>query len=111
MWLTDARVVDVLTGVTHDGASVEISGDRIGAIQKRPGAGERMSLEGRYLVPGLLSVHTHLSAVYPSRPPTGTRTSDACSGRDVGRFVGKHEESGLDAFTSLARWPPMRARS
>ena len=65
MWLTDARVVDVVQGQISDGVSVEISGDRIGAIQKQPGAGERMSLGGRYLVPGLISVHTHLSVVYP----------------------------------------------
>ena len=65
MWLTDARVVDVVTGEVRDGVSVEISGGRIGAIRKQPGAGERMSLDGRYLVPGLISVHTHLSVVYP----------------------------------------------
>ncbi len=65
MWLTDARVVDVVAGEVRDGVSVEISGGRIGAIQKQPGAGEQMSLEGRYLVPGLISVHTHLSMVYP----------------------------------------------
>lgn len=65
MWLTDARVVDVVTGEIRDGVSVEISGGRIGAIRKQPGTGERMSLGGRYLVPGLISVHTHLSVVYP----------------------------------------------
>ena len=65
MWLTDVRVVDVVAGEVRDGVSVEISGGRIGAIQKQPGAGEQMSLEGRYLVPGLISVHTHLSMVYP----------------------------------------------
>ncbi|MCQ3804847.1 MAG: amidohydrolase family protein [bacterium] len=65
MWLTDARVVDVVRGQIRDGVSVEISGGRIGAIQKQPGAGERRSLGGRYLVPGLISVHTHLSVVYP----------------------------------------------
>ena len=65
MWLTDARVVDVVAGEVRDGVSVEISGGRIGAIQKQPGAGEQMSLEGRYLVPGLISVHSHLSMVYP----------------------------------------------
>ena len=65
MWLTDARVVDVVTGEIRDGVSVEISGERIGAIQKQPGAGERMSIGGRYLVPGLISVHTHLSVMYP----------------------------------------------
>ena len=65
MWLTDARVVDVVTGEVRDGVSVDISGGRIGAIRKQPGAGERMSLDGRYLVPGLISVHTHLSVVYP----------------------------------------------
>ena len=54
-----------LPGRSGTGVSVEISGGRIGAIQKQPGAGEQMSLEGRYLVPGLISVHTHLSMVYP----------------------------------------------
>ena len=65
MWLTDARVVDVVTGDIQDGVSVQISDGRIGAIRKQPGAGERISLDGRYLVPGLISVHTHLSVVYP----------------------------------------------
>ena len=63
MWLTDARVVDVVTGEIRDGVSVEISDGRIGAISRQPGVGERMSLGGRYLVPGLISVHTHLSVV------------------------------------------------
>ena len=65
MWLTDARVVDVVAGEVRDGVSVEIADGRIGAISKQPGSGERMSLGGRYLVPGLISVHTHLSVVYP----------------------------------------------
>ncbi len=65
MWLTDARVVDVVAGEVRDGTSVEIADGRIGAISKQPGSGERMSLGGRYLVPGLISVHTHLSVVYP----------------------------------------------
>ncbi len=65
MWLTDARVVDVVTGTVRDGVSVEISEGRIGAIQSGPGAGERLSLGSRYLLPGLISVHTHLSVVYP----------------------------------------------
>ncbi len=65
MWLTDTRVVDVVKGEIRDGVSVEISGGKIGAIQKHPGSGKRLSLGGRYLVPGLISVHTHLSVVYP----------------------------------------------
>ena len=65
MWLTDARVVDVVTGEIQDGVSVQVSDGRIVDIRKQPGAGERMSLDGRYLVPGLISVHTHLSVVYP----------------------------------------------
>ena len=65
MWLTDAKVVDVVTGTIRDGVSVEISGGRIGAIQSGPGAGEQLTLDGRYLLPGLISVHTHLSVVYP----------------------------------------------
>ena len=56
MWLTDAKVVDVVPGTIRDGVSVEISGGRIGAIQSGPGAGEQLSLDGRYLLPGLISV-------------------------------------------------------
>ena len=59
MWLTDARVVDVVRGQIRRGVSVEMSGGRVGAIRKHPDAGERMSLGARYLVPGLISVHTH----------------------------------------------------
>ena len=65
MWLTDARVVDVVTGEIRDGVSVQISDGRIADVRTQPGAGERISLDGRYLVPGLISVHTHLSVVYP----------------------------------------------
>ncbi len=65
MWLTDARVVDVVSGEIRDGVSVEITDGRIGVIQAQPGPGEQHSLDGRYLLPGLISVHTHLSVVYP----------------------------------------------
>jgi imidazolonepropionase-like amidohydrolase len=67
MWLTDASVVDVLTGAIERGRAVELTADgRIGAIaDAAPEGAPVRSLGGRYLLPGLVSVHSHLSVVYP----------------------------------------------
>jgi imidazolonepropionase-like amidohydrolase len=49
-------------------AAVEVTGDRISQVGPLPDglpAGELLDLGGRYLLPGLISCHTHLSVVYP----------------------------------------------
>lgn len=70
MWFTDAAVVDVRTGTIRRGCSVEVTGPTIGTITEGPppagtATSEIRSLGGRYLLPGLVSVHSHLSVVYP----------------------------------------------
>jgi imidazolonepropionase-like amidohydrolase len=70
MWLTNCQLVDVETGSVRPSASVEIQGDRITSVrtgaagQPDPAAG-RYDLGGRFLLPGIISCHTHLSVVYP----------------------------------------------
>lgn len=67
MWLTDASVVDVMSGSVRRECCVELLDGRIGSIGAAPppAADQVRSLGGRYLLPGLVSVHTHLSVVYP----------------------------------------------
>ncbi len=66
LWLTGGHVVDVRTG-TSQRLNVEVDGGRIGRItaDAPPPGADQLSLGGRYLLPGLISVHTHLSVVYP----------------------------------------------
>jgi len=61
--LKNAMILDVLTGESREG-SVTIAGDRIEALDTRP-PGEEIDLEGCFLIPGLISCHTHLSIVFP----------------------------------------------
>jgi imidazolonepropionase-like amidohydrolase len=67
LWLTGGHVVDVLGGTVRRNANVAVAAGRIEKITTEapePGA-QRVDLGGRYLLPGLSSVHTHLSVVYP----------------------------------------------
>lgn len=66
-WLTNVHVVDVDTGEIHRDRTVELAGDRIAGIGATvpPGATGVVDLPGRYLIPGLISCHTHLSVVFP----------------------------------------------
>ena len=68
MWLTGGHVVDVRTGTVRRDAAVEVTGGRIGAIRSTadvPANANTRDIGGRFIVPGLISVHTHLSVVYP----------------------------------------------
>ncbi|WP_369139052.1 amidohydrolase family protein [Modestobacter versicolor] len=67
MWLTDASVVDVLTGSIARGRAVELTADGLvgRVLDAAPDGEPTRSLGGRYLLPGLVSVHSHLSVVYP----------------------------------------------
>ena len=70
MWLTNCQLVDVETGSVRPSAAVEIQGDRITTVQTDaaglPDAGvPAYDLGGRFLMPGIISCHTHLSVVYP----------------------------------------------
>ncbi len=65
--LGNARIVDVDTGAIQEG-SVVIEGSRIAAVEstRRSAPGEdTIDLDGGYLLPGLVTCHTHLSIVFP----------------------------------------------
>jgi len=70
MWFVNAHVVDVLTGERHLGRAVETGPDgtvvqvAAAAPPGRPAA-EVVDVAGRWLLPGLISCHTHLSIVFP----------------------------------------------
>jgi imidazolonepropionase-like amidohydrolase len=79
LWLTGGHVVDVRTGAVRRGVHVEVAGGRIARItaDPPPPGARQIALGGRYLLPGLISVHTHLSVVYPfsatdEAEPSGT---------------------------------------
>ena len=67
VWLTGGHVVDVRAGTIRRGANIAVAGGRITQVTTdAPPAGARqLALGGRYVLPGLISVHTHLSVVYP----------------------------------------------
>ncbi|MGH7666748.1 MAG: amidohydrolase family protein [Candidatus Dormibacteria bacterium] len=68
MLLVNGHVVDVVEGRVLRNCCVEVQGDRISKVGERWGSGgqeDTVDLRGAYLLPGLISVHTHLSVVYP----------------------------------------------
>ncbi|MFI6513032.1 amidohydrolase family protein [Streptosporangium sp. NPDC050855] len=67
MWLANCNIVDVESGTVLRGRSVRTDDGLISEITSGgppPGA-DVHDLGGRYLLPGLISCHTHLSVVYP----------------------------------------------
>jgi imidazolonepropionase-like amidohydrolase len=69
--VTNAKIVDVLNGEirTEDALRVSASGEIIELGKSttliRSGNEEALDLDGRYLFPGLISCHSHLSVVFP----------------------------------------------
>lgn len=65
MWLTDLRLIDTESGSVVD-AAVEVHDGTVRRIaESAPSAAESVSLGGQYVLPGLISCHTHLQALYP----------------------------------------------
>ena len=66
-WLVNAKVVDVVAGEVHVGRNVEIVDGVIRSISSTlpPAQTSVTDVEGRFLLPGLISCHTHLSVVFP----------------------------------------------
>ncbi|MGC0415915.1 amidohydrolase family protein [Embleya sp. AB8] len=66
MWLTNCHVVDVATGDVLRNRSVHIEeGTIIDVTAAAPPHADARDLGGRYLLPGLISCHSHLSVVFP----------------------------------------------
>jgi imidazolonepropionase-like amidohydrolase len=68
VWFVNAHVVDVLTGEVARGRAVETAPDgtvvQIAAAAP-PSIPDAVDVAGRWLLPGLISCHTHLSIVFP----------------------------------------------
>jgi len=86
--LTDVNIVDVLAGTSAPGA-VLVRGETITAIGSRdelraaaPEAHE-ISLDGAYLSPGLMNMHTHFSLTLPG---------------DYGKYMAGLDDAGLSLY-------------
>jgi len=68
MWFVNAHVVDVLAGEVLRDRAVETAADgtitQVTAVAP-PGQSGVVDVAGRWLLPGLISCHTHLSVVFP----------------------------------------------
>jgi imidazolonepropionase-like amidohydrolase len=68
VWFVNAHVVDALTGEVLRGRAVQTAPDGTVAqvaAAAPPGAAGAVDVAGRWLLPGLISCHTHLSIVFP----------------------------------------------
>jgi len=67
MWFSNAQIVDVTTGEIYQNRHFEIVAGVITQIQMdSPAASEKaIDLNGQYVLPGIISCHTHLSVVFP----------------------------------------------
>lgn len=67
LWLVGGHVVDVVTGTVLRDRNVELHDGLIRSItiDAAPEGAETLELAGRFIAPGLVSVHTHLTIVYP----------------------------------------------
>lgn len=88
--LTNANVVDVLTGELHRGVTVVLAEGRIQSIgtEGPPSGVDVKDLDGKFVVPGLIDAHTHLSSLASARRALATgvttvRSASVGSFRDV----------------------------
>jgi imidazolonepropionase-like amidohydrolase len=86
-WLTNCRVADVRDGSTSGLVSIEIEGGRIARIEDGggPSNADVLDLRGMTVAPGLVSVHTHLSVVYPFEITDENEPASATAFRAVKR--------------------------
>lgn len=67
MWLVNANIVDVANGEILTNKSIEIDRGTIQQISTHtPAINDHViDVAGKYIVPGIISCHTHLSVVFP----------------------------------------------
>ena len=67
MWLANCTVIDVEDPASSFQGSLRVEdGTVVETSEKAPPAGaEALDLEGRFLIPGLITCHVHLTEVYP----------------------------------------------
>jgi len=66
MWYVNANVIDVVSGERRRGRAVEVAPDGLVAqvASAAPAGRDVVDVAGRWLLPGLISCHTHLSVVF-----------------------------------------------
>ncbi|MDR5699039.1 metal-dependent hydrolase family protein [Agromyces aerolatus] len=87
LWLVGGHVVDVIRTTVRRDTNVEVFDGLIREITDTPPPAGAASIDlgGRYLVPGLVSVHTHLTIVYPFDETDVHETSGASALRGASR--------------------------
>ena len=67
MWFSNAHIVDVTSGEIYQNRHFEIVDGIITRIQidAPPASSHATDLDGQFVLPGIISCHTHLSVVFP----------------------------------------------
>lgn len=115
-FIAGARVIDVDTGTVRADQLVEIDGDHIVEVRSGlpPNGTAVLDAGGRYVLPGLISCHTHLSITFPmsatdaAENPAATVLRAAARARDalaagITTVRCVHEQNRADFFLRDAR--------
>ncbi len=115
-WLANAKVVDVEDGRLLAGHNVEIVDGHIRAVSSTlpPRPANVVDVGGRFVLPGLISCHTHLSIVFPmsatdpTENPAATVLRAAKRARDalaagITTLRCVHEQNRADLWLRQAR--------
>ncbi len=99
-WLTNAQVIDVTDGTVTRNRNVEIVDGAIRAVSATlpPGPDNVIDVAGRFVLPGLVSCHTHLSIVFPM---SGTDESESPAATVL--RAAKRAREALDAGITTLR--------
>ena len=107
LWLTNAKILDVERGRYRSGALV-VDGERILEITRKsvaPKGAEVIDLAGRYLLPGLMDCHVHLTmptdTADPYEPP---RRSDALTALNCAEAARRTLLAGFTTVRDVGGW-------
>ncbi|MBU2488896.1 MAG: amidohydrolase family protein [Proteobacteria bacterium] len=111
MVVTNCKVVDVVSGRVLDNSSVLIRGGVIKSIRQGMATGmgdvEVLDLGGRYLIPGLIDAHCHISvsSTFSILPTIGDAARNY---RQIRRQWATSIESGVTAVRDAGSFPLLR---
>lgn len=102
MWLVNANVLDVTNGEVLSGRSLQIENGVITQVGTHtPTLNEDViDIEGKYVLPGIISCHTHLSVVFPFSD-TDEKESPAITAYRAATRAKQALESGITTIRSV----------